>query len=35
VPVGALVVFVLGQLAVWGPAARAARVSPAVATRTA
>ncbi|MBL8274377.1 MAG: ABC transporter permease [Xanthomonadales bacterium] len=35
VPVGALVVFALGQLAVWGPAARAARVSPAVATRTA
>ena len=35
VPVGALVVFVLGQIAVWGPAARAAKVSPAVATRTA
>jgi putative ABC transport system permease protein len=35
VPVGALVVFFLGQLAVWGPASRAAKVSPAVATRTA
>lgn len=34
-PLGALVVFVLGQVAVWGPAGRAARVSPAVATRTA
>lgn len=35
VPVGSLVVFLLGQLAVWGPASRAAKVSPAVATRTA
>ena len=34
-PVGAAVVFALGQIAVWGPAGRAARVSPAVATRTA
>ncbi len=35
VPLGAVLVFALGQLAVWGPAGRAARVSPAVATRTA
>jgi putative ABC transport system permease protein len=34
-PIGALTVFVLGQLAVLGPAGRAARVPPAVATRTA
>ena len=34
VPMGALVVLLLGQLAVFGPATRAARVSPAVATRT-
>lgn len=34
-PVGAAVVFALGQLAVLGPASRAARVPPAVATRTA
>lgn len=33
-PLGALVVLVLGQLAVFGPATRATRVSPAVATRT-
>ena len=35
VPIGALAVFVLGQIAVLGPAQRASRVSPAVATRTA
>lgn len=35
VPIGALTVIVLGQLAVLGPATRAARVSPAVATRSA
>ena len=34
-PIGALAVFVLGQIAVLGPAGRAARVPPAVATRTA
>ena len=34
-PIGAVTVFVLGQLAVLGPAGRAARVPPAVATRTA
>ncbi|MBX3725805.1 MAG: ABC transporter permease [Xanthomonadales bacterium] len=34
-PAGALVVFVLGQLAVLGPAGRAAAVPPALATRTA
>ena len=34
-PVGALVLFALGQLAVLGPAGRAATVSPAVATRSA
>jgi putative ABC transport system permease protein len=33
-PLGALVVLLLGQLAVFGPATRATRVSPAVATRT-
>ncbi|MFD0740107.1 ABC transporter permease [Lysobacter koreensis] len=33
-PIGALVVLLLGQLAVFGPATRATRVSPAVATRT-
>jgi putative ABC transport system permease protein len=34
VPVGALVVLALGQLATLGPARRASRVSPATATRT-
>lgn len=34
-PIGAVTVFVLGQLAVFGPASRASKVSPAVATRTA
>lgn len=34
-PIGAAAVFALGQLAVLGPAGRAARVPPAVATRTA
>lgn len=34
-PIGALTVFALGQFAVLGPAGRAAKVSPAVATRTA
>ena len=34
-PIGAIAVFVLGQLAVLGPAGRAAKVPPAVATRTA
>ncbi|HVF36030.1 MAG TPA: FtsX-like permease family protein [Candidatus Saccharimonadia bacterium] len=34
-PIGALAVFGLGQLAVFGPARRASQVSPAVATRTA
>ena len=34
-PIGALTVFALGQIAVAGPAGRAAKVSPAVATRTA
>jgi len=34
-PVGALVLWVLGQLAVLGPALRAARVPPVVATRSA
>ena len=33
-PIGAAVVFALGQIAVLGPASRAARVSPAVATRS-
>lgn len=33
-PIGALTVLLLGQLAVFGPATRATRVSPAVATRT-
>jgi putative ABC transport system permease protein len=34
-PIGALAVFALGQIAVLGPAGRAAKVPPAVATRTA
>jgi putative ABC transport system permease protein len=34
-PIGAAVLFVLGQVAVLGPAGRAAAVSPAVATRAA
>ncbi len=34
VPVGALIVVVLGQIAAVGPARRASRVSPAMATRT-
>ncbi len=34
-PVGALAVFALGQIAVLGPAGRAARVPPAIATRSA
>lgn len=34
-PIGALAVFALGQVAVLGPARRAAQVSPAIATRTA
>jgi putative ABC transport system permease protein len=34
-PIGALVMFALGQIAVLGPAGRAAAVPPAVATRTA
>ena len=34
-PIGALTVIVLGQLAVFGPATRASRVSPAIATRSA
>ncbi len=34
-PIGALVVLVLGQLAVLGPALRATRIAPAIATRTA
>lgn len=34
-PIGAVVLFVLGQVAVLGPAGRAAAVSPAVATRAA
>jgi putative ABC transport system permease protein len=34
-PIGAVLVFVLGQIAVLGPAGRAAKVPPAVATRTA
>ena len=34
-PIGALAVFALGQVAVLGPAGRAAKVPPAVATRTA
>ena len=34
VPLGALIVLALGQLAALGPARRASRVSPAVATRT-
>jgi putative ABC transport system permease protein len=34
VPLGILVLVVLGQLAVLGPARRASLVSPAVATRT-
>lgn len=34
-PIGAVIMFVLGQLAVLGPAGRAAAVPPAVATRTA
>lgn len=34
-PIGALTVIVLGQIAVFGPASRAAKVSPAVATRSA
>jgi len=32
---GAATLWVLGLLAVWGPAARAAATSPAIATRTA
>ncbi len=34
-PLGALIVLVLGQLAVLGPALRATRIAPAIATRTA
>lgn len=34
-PVGAVVVLVLGQLAVLGPALRASKIAPAIATRTA
>jgi putative ABC transport system permease protein len=34
VPAGIVVIWVLGLLAVAGPARRAARISPAVATRT-
>ena len=34
-PIGAITVLLLGQIAVFGPAARASRVSPAVATRSA
>jgi len=34
VPIGAVVILVLGQLAALGPARRASRVSPAIATRT-
>jgi len=34
-PVGAVVVLLLGQLAVLGPAMRASRIAPAIATRTA
>ena len=34
-PIGALTVIVLGQIAVFGPATRASRVSPAIATRSA
>jgi putative ABC transport system permease protein len=34
-PIGALTVIVLGQIAVLGPATRASRVSPAIATRSA
>ena len=33
-PIGAMILWVLGQLAVLGPALRAASVPPAVATRT-
>ena len=33
-PIMAIVVFILGQLSVLGPARRASKVSPAVATRT-
>jgi putative ABC transport system permease protein len=33
-PLGAIILWVLGQLAVLGPAMRAAAVPPAVATRT-
>jgi putative ABC transport system permease protein len=33
-PIGAVVLWLLGQLAVFGPARRAAAVPPAVATRT-
>jgi putative ABC transport system permease protein len=34
-PIGALVLWVLGQAAVFGPARRAAAVPPAIATRSA
>ncbi|MGQ0799302.1 MAG: ABC transporter permease [Pseudomarimonas sp.] len=34
VPVGALIILILGQIAAFGPARRASRVSPAIATRT-
>jgi len=34
VPVGALIVLLLGQIAAFGPARRASKVSPAIATRT-
>jgi putative ABC transport system permease protein len=34
VPVGAAIVFAMGQLATIGPATRATRVSPSVATRS-
>ncbi len=34
VPVGAVIILILGQIAAFGPARRASRVSPAIATRT-